>query len=459
MISLTRSAMGDDSWITLDYARSLAENGHWGLLPDRTANTATSPLNVWLLAAGLLATGRPVLAVGAVLVTAFGAIGFWGAEIAHRVGASRGLPYLLVGLLATSPLLVSTVGMETYLGAAVLIGLASYAVANRWVPVGVLAGVAVLARPDLAVPAGVVLSVLLTAHRWRAAVLAAAVALPWHLWSWFVLGGLVPDTFAFKTVKASGQRLDMATSIVTYYWVRMPITTVVTAILVLGGMACAAWWTVGGRATSRRGRTAITAVIAGTAHWVALEVIGAYPQGWYFGPLVVGSALAIAVTAASTARSARPIVGAYCMVALLTAGVGGVPWGAASMNSNWAHPSEYARIGTEVGTVVGSATVASPGEIGELAYFCRCAIVDQFSDSALAWRLVEARRDQAGTLTHKALTLNSWNRDPGLLPPLPDYRLVFLQEPAQALPPRTIRWWWIDPPSIPSPYRLALIAT
>ena len=60
--------MPDDSYITLDYARNVVEHWHWGLTPFRDANSATSPLNVWLLAGGILVTGRPVVAVGLVLV-------------------------------------------------------------------------------------------------------------------------------------------------------------------------------------------------------------------------------------------------------------------------------------------------------------------------------------------------------------------------------------------------------
>ena len=51
--------MPDDSYITLDYARNVVEHGHWGLTPFRDANSATSPLNVWLLAGGILVTRSP----------------------------------------------------------------------------------------------------------------------------------------------------------------------------------------------------------------------------------------------------------------------------------------------------------------------------------------------------------------------------------------------------------------
>src|SRR4029077_17042973 len=48
---LIKDSLIDDSYITLGYARNLAVHFHWGLIPQETANSATSPLNVLLLAA------------------------------------------------------------------------------------------------------------------------------------------------------------------------------------------------------------------------------------------------------------------------------------------------------------------------------------------------------------------------------------------------------------------------
>jgi hypothetical protein len=48
---LVRDSLIDDSDITLAYARNFAVHFHWGLIPQEMANSATSPLNVLLLAA------------------------------------------------------------------------------------------------------------------------------------------------------------------------------------------------------------------------------------------------------------------------------------------------------------------------------------------------------------------------------------------------------------------------
>src|SRR5947209_11731200 len=188
---VAHGVLPDDAYITLNYARNLAEAGHWGMLADRSSNTATSPLNVWLLAAGTLISGRPVLAVGLVLVACLGLVGWWSARLARELELSPVLPVALVGLLATSPLMVSTIGLETYLGVTVLVGVARYAVAGRPLATGVLCGLAVLTRPDLAVPAGVLVLGLVAWRRWaRVAAVGAAVALPWPLFAVYRLGGV-----------------------------------------------------------------------------------------------------------------------------------------------------------------------------------------------------------------------------------------------------------------------------
>ena len=50
-LHLFQNALIDDAFITLTYVRNLVQNGTWGFFPGHTANTATSPLNVILLAA------------------------------------------------------------------------------------------------------------------------------------------------------------------------------------------------------------------------------------------------------------------------------------------------------------------------------------------------------------------------------------------------------------------------
>ncbi|MGI8612479.1 MAG: hypothetical protein ACR2KL_00795, partial [Nocardioidaceae bacterium] len=64
------TALVDDAYITLSYARTLAFHGQWGMMPGYQANTATSPLNVLLLGGATLVVRDAVVAAGVVYVGA-----------------------------------------------------------------------------------------------------------------------------------------------------------------------------------------------------------------------------------------------------------------------------------------------------------------------------------------------------------------------------------------------------
>ncbi|HEY2193906.1 MAG TPA: glycosyltransferase 87 family protein [Actinomycetospora sp.] len=482
LMALARGALGDDSYISLDYARTLLEHGQWGLVPGRTANTATSPLNVWLLAGALGVTGTVTGAVGLVLALAFAVIGGGTARLARLVSPGPVLPLAAMALLATSPLLVSTIGLETYLGVAAVVAVATAAASGRPALAGVLCGVAMLVRPDYAIPALVVLVLLWRPVDLRARVrglllaggVAAVVALPWHLWAWFELGGFVPDTFSFKTNPAAGHLPSMIAEFDNLYWSRTPVAVVVVGITVVAAWALALAVVASrlrrlGRARPRpagpgglsAGRLVVAFAGSGTAHVVALMVINAYPQAWYFGPLVAGSALAVAVAlAARPARSRALAAGGlavYCAGALVVAGQGGVPWTAADMNSNFTDPAAYLRVGHELPGLVGDVSVAPPGEVGAITWGCRCDMVDQFSARAYARPLLDHRYDLGGHLSRVVLRLN-WHHRPDVASPQPAYRLRYVRgdDPTPADVRHT---WWVTSPQTGPPFRIVLVPT
>ncbi|MGH3710420.1 MAG: hypothetical protein ACRDRQ_20450 [Pseudonocardiaceae bacterium] len=109
-------ALIDDAYITLDYARTLARHGQWALEPGHQANTATSPLNVLVLAGLIVLSGAPVWSVGVLLVATLAVTGGALSVICARLGYRQLAAAIAVGLLVVNPLLISTIGLETYLG-------------------------------------------------------------------------------------------------------------------------------------------------------------------------------------------------------------------------------------------------------------------------------------------------------------------------------------------------------
>jgi hypothetical protein len=74
-LSCFRKCLIDDAFITMTYARNLRDHATWGLIPGRTANTATSPLNVLAIAGVSLAVRNVRYAV--LVLTALEFVALW----------------------------------------------------------------------------------------------------------------------------------------------------------------------------------------------------------------------------------------------------------------------------------------------------------------------------------------------------------------------------------------------
>ncbi|MGH3670537.1 MAG: hypothetical protein ACRDSH_07855 [Pseudonocardiaceae bacterium] len=441
---LARRALIDDAYISLDYARNVAFHLHWGVIEQQTSNTATSPLNVWLLAGVTALVRQPVAAAGVILMASSAATAVWSARTAQLLGLSRILPVLTVGGLLADPLLASTIGLETYLAASLIVGLSYCAVAARPAAAGVLAGLLVLTRPDLVVFA--VVAVLGVAALRRRAVLvtgiAIGVALPWYLVSWRLLGSALPGTFLLKT---GGERwggvYDFANGL-QLYRLAFPTATVLAAVPAALGVLCLAAWITPALRRGVPGGVAVPVVtgIGGLAHFVVFSALGTAPYHWYYGPSLAGLISCAAFTAAAVpaaVRVAPRVLGVLAaapvaVVAILSAGFAlsqGVPWAAAPITTNWALASQYQRIGTELAGEVARQTIASPGEIGTLAYYCRCAIVDAFSDRGTMNQVIQERERRAGPVQRPLLQINYRYNDRTVRPSRPT--LILQYQPAQ----------------------------
>jgi hypothetical protein len=420
MFGLAHRGMLDDSMITLSYARTLAEHGQWGMVEGLTSNSATSVLNVLLLALIIVVIGHPVMAVGVLLMATMAAVAWWMTRIAENAHLpARVLPAAVVGLLLVNPMLVSTIGLETYLGVGLLIGLVRYALAGRVIPTGALTGLVLLARPDLIVFALVIVLGLPSARRRLAgsALAAGALALPWYAFSWWALGSAIPDTFVFKTVV---NHFDSGDTFLDgpMMWARFfPAASLLGWLPALAGAVCLLGWvaaTVTLRRSSAAGTLATVFGAGGIAHFAVFATLGTPPYQWYYGPVVAGLTVCAAITA--TVLPWRPTAyGLICAVVALSLAFElhhGVPWATTPISSNWATTAQYAAAASGVAAATaGNGAVGSPGEIGALAFYCDCRIVDLFSDRGDAANWIEERMRRAGPLMRWLLTVNYHNLD------------------------------------------------
>ncbi|GAA0509008.1 hypothetical protein GCM10011581_18850 [Saccharopolyspora subtropica] len=410
---LVRGSLIDDSYITLSYARNLAFYGHWGLITAEVSNSATAPLNVLVLAAVTAVVRHPVLALGIVFVLANVAL----AVFLHATARASGLPGWIgpLGalLVAANPLLLSTVGLEMTLASALLGMLLFAAVRRRYVLFGVAAGLLALTRLDLGV---FVLAVLigrpgLWRGWWRWLLAAAVTALPWFVFSWFYFGSAVPDTLVIKQVQRSWGDWDFHNGLQLYHQV-FPTAVVISLVPAVLGLVCLVGLCVL-RLFRRAARVWPWALIGlgAVAHYYVYTLMGVPPYHWYYGPSLIGLTVLLVggVGLLASRRLVVPAVLAGCAVFGAQGWFAlqhGLPWREAAITTNWATSADYARIGAELGRVVGTGTVASPGEIGALAYFCDCAIVDTFSDRGYLAAQLEKRLADASPLTRALLELN-----------------------------------------------------
>lgn len=466
----------DDTYITLSYARNVAEHAHWGLTPGMTSNAATSPLNVLLLALFTVllrpvAGVDPVLALG-VLTTVLCALAGWcAAKAAQRLGVSTVWAAVALVVVLANPFLVSALGLEVVLLAAGMAALLAAALARRPAVYGVVAGAALLARLDMVV---FVVLIALTApgvlRRLHVAVgLCAAVSLPWFAFSWFQLGSAIPDTFVIKTLQHTfGPGRTYLRGLWTHYHPLMPTAVDVgVAPAALGVLVLLAVLLVGAvqrlrRVASRRRTTGSAPLrrptaaplaglgLGGAAYFGVYSVLGVPPYQWYYVPPMASLSYVAVLGTAVLARRARHRWPVRVWLALLApasvtalalsvpAAALPVPWGYPPVFGNFATPAEYRGIGLQVGELVGAERVASPGEIGTLAYSCRCEIVDAFSDPAAVQGQIQERTQEAGPVLQALLRANYRHRHPG--PQRPVQQVLRWAGPGNQ-PPAGTRWW------------------
>jgi hypothetical protein len=441
VFAMARSSLTDDAYITLDYARNIAFHLHWGLIPQVTANTATSPLNVLVLAFFTAITRHPVLALGIVFVLSSVALEFGLRRAAKAVGLPGWVGLVAVVLVSVNPLLISSIGLEIALGAGLTGLLVAAAAERRPVLFGVLGGLLVLTRPDLLIVVLVVFALRPGWYVgwWRSVLAFLAVTLPWYVWSWTALGSVIPATLLIKAQERWGP-YTFGNGYTLYDRIYPNEIDLSFLPAVLGVVAAVVWLVLrvlrpNGRA--RRLDRFACLPVAGVLHYLAYTALGVPPYHWYYGPSIAClTAFLAAALVATFAPSADGVLvrlpgfvcGALAVALAVTCVVnysdGGLPRTSAPITTNWVEPGQYATIGADLHRIAGNRTVASAGEIGAVAYFCDCAMIDKFSDPGLDNDMIVSAEARAGKLKRKLL---GWNFHflRAQKPIVPDLRLIF----------------------------------
>lgn len=451
VFTLVSGHLIDDTYITLSYAKNLAFHGHWGLIEDGTANTATSPLNVLALGLVTFIVRDAVFAAGIVFVAS--QVGL--ALGLRRLGAATGLPAgfapLGVGLLLVNPLLLSSVGLEVALGATAVVWLMVFLHERLPAAAGAMIGLIALIRLDLLLIA----FVLFIARRefwvgiWRMTFSALAVMLPWFLFSWLVLGSAVPDTLVIKIMQRSWGPFSF-TNGPLLYWRNFPVAATLSFLpLVVAGLA-GLLWTVYYRRGSERAKQLIpfaALAVAGAAHYLAYCWLNVPPYHWYYAPSIIGATIFLAAAACVVPGRARlaagVLAGAFLVVSIVAYAAPELPRRFAPITSNHAASDEYRRIGAQLAELTQGRKVESAGEVGALAYACDCDIVDQFSDRGSVDPAIVETKSRSSDLGKALLDANFRFFDHSIPPATAD---LVLATTRKAPPPDALASWTINSP-------------
>jgi hypothetical protein len=433
---LAHRALVDDAYITISYARTLAEHGQWAMQPGPVANTATSPLNVLLLAAITAVTGKPVLAVGVLLVATFAVIGAALTATGARLGWSPWAAPVAVGLLVVNPLLVSVIAMETHLALGLVALLGWTLVTGRTAASGVLCGLLVLTRPDLvAFALAALLAVLLLnpgrrlATAARVVGAAVAVALPWFAASWWWLGSAVPDTFLIKMSESMGDR-TFANGL-WFFYMGYPFAVVASLVPAVAGLIVLV--VLAARAAAPRRLPATTASLLILWGVGAVLHIGVYlllntaPYQWYYGPAIGALSMLAAMAVGPAVPRVRTAVlaGGLVLIVITSVYLAVRPWTLTTISGNWAAASEYAELARRAPA---GAVVETFGEVGTLAFHCECTVKDRLADRGQFAQLLAEKRAAATPLVRLLLDWNYARFEPP--PPLQaQYEFAFAEDP------------------------------
>jgi hypothetical protein len=175
------------------------------------------------------------------------------------------------------------------------------------------------------------------------------------------------------------------------------------------------------------------------AYYLALAALDPGPYHWYYVPPTVALSASAAIAFGTWMTRARegggrpaPIpavalasLAALALAAAVTDVTHGTPWRSPIITTNFADASDYARVGRALRGKVGRATVASYGEIGTLAYYCECRIVDEYSHRGYVVGLVRGQLHNGTPLLRPLFGLNYVWFDRGRKPPRVDFRLAW----------------------------------
>lgn len=457
----------DDAYITLSYARNFGLHLHWGLAPGLVDNTATSPLNVLILALLMAVFRNGLVALGVSVVLS--AIGLeWGVRrVARTVGLPEWTGLLAIALCLLNPVVLSSIGMEILPCAALTAWLLVASTERRSFAFGLLAALLAVLRADYVVIAAVVFVFRneFWVGAWKSICTAVAVAACWYVPSWFLLGSAIPDTLVIKSLQHHWGGNTFGTGPALYVHVFPAATVLAFAPAAAGVLAWVAWAAMRGSFPVLRRLDSLAVLpVAAAAHYGAYAALGVPPYHWYYGAAIVLttvflSASLAAMLACKPAGWRLAVRAGAIGAAVLLAGADigayaapGLPRTFAPITTNWAATATYSQIGLQLAGLVGNQAVAGPAEVGVIDYYCDCNVYESFSDRGHFPVELARYERRIGPIGQAVMRLNFTNLDKSVRPRPTQFVLKTEADPD----PRAIRSWRISSPWMHPQYMVLL---
>jgi hypothetical protein len=440
---LFQNALIDDAFITLDYVKTIIRSGEWGFFPGRVTNTATSPLNVIFLSVfGLILGCRTTLPILVASFCSTVSLHFL-EKISFKLFSERKFGTVGALALVLNPLLISTLGMESLLfGMLIIISLYSY-LESKWPHLGISLGLLTLTRPDGLIYALVfVCLVPFRNNRFKTILLYFFTTLPWYLFSWIRLGSIIPDTLIIKTVQPKWGPYVFSNGLQLY-------SKVFPFEIFLSFIFLPFIFTLANRQIRQNKITKIL-LYSGILQLIGYSLLNVAPYHWYYAPVIINltifSCLSLGFLSSRIMGTTVRRVALILFLLIPSLGLGRWLFGThftineMPIHTNWATKAQYQEIGLWLKKECGSDSIRLEGEIGTIAYYSDCYVLDSFSDRTWLPNMVEKLKNGNGLLSSFIRANYLFlPKEPAF--PLPKYKLIVYHGDNDV--PRTLYKKWI----------------
>lgn len=387
-INIFKNAIIDDTYITLCYVKSILASGTWGFFPNYTTNTASSPLNVILLTLISLLTGPTTDAVILLALICLLGITFLLTRIAQHMFGSAIFGYLAAVAFICNPLLISTLGLESMLFAMFFIASIYFYITEKWEFLAIALGLLTMTRAD-----GFLFFFVFfiarskTKHRLAFLALYLLSITPWYLFSWIKLGSFIPDTFFIKKAQGAWDTWNFLNGWLLYYKT-YPLQTILSVVFL--PFTLLPWF----KGVEKMQKVVAITILLALVHFLGYALLGVPPYHWYYTPEITAVILLgglglghsyrnnhVKKWGAKTTRGLIitcfiiPPLGMFYMLSAKHFVIREMP-----IHTNWATQEQYKKIGLSLKKSAAGNVIAAPGEIGTLAFYCDCYLLDPFSD-------------------------------------------------------------------------------